>query len=74
MVVVERTEWETGEIDYDISIQDSRYDHNYTTLLGRLKSAAKILFGKPVYYSDVYINEPEKFKNFVNDMNRLCVE
>ena len=73
-VVVEKTEWEDGDIDYNISIQDSRYDHNYTTVWGRMKTAAKILFGKPVYYSDVYINEPEKFKNFVNDMSRLCVE
>ena len=74
MLVVERTVWEDGDIDYDISVQDSRYDHNYTTIWGRFKSAMKILFGKPVYYSDVYIDSPEKFRGFVEDLNRLCLE
>jgi len=73
-VVVEKTEWDDGGIDYDISVQDSRYDHNYTTVLGRIKTAAKILFGKPVYYSDVYIDKPEKYKKFVEDISALCVE
>ncbi len=37
MFVIEKTAWEDGGIDYDISIQDSRYDHNYNTLRGRIK-------------------------------------
>jgi hypothetical protein len=72
MFVVYKTEWEDGTVDYDISVQDSRYDHNYNTLWGRIKSAMKILFGKPVYYSDVYINDPEKFREFVKRLNELC--
>jgi hypothetical protein len=74
MLVVEKSEWDDGEVDYNISVQDSRYDHNYTTFWGRLKSAMKVLFGKPVYYSDVYIDEPEKFKGFVQKLNDLCQE
>jgi hypothetical protein len=60
MLVVDKTVCDDGEVDYDISVQDSRYDHNYTALWGRLKTAMKILFGKPVYYSDVYIESPER--------------
>jgi hypothetical protein len=74
MLVVDKEEWKDGEVNYNISVQDSRYDHNYTTLWGRIKSAAKILFGKPVYYSDVYIEAPEKFREFVEKLNRLCLE
>ena len=74
MFVVEKTEWDDGDVDYNISVQDSRYDHNYTTLWGRIKSAAKLLFGKPVYYSDVYIDDHEKFKEFVGQLNSLCLE
>jgi len=70
-VVVEKTEWDDGDIDYSISIQDSRYDHNYSILWGRIKTASKILFGKPVYYSDVYIDEPEKYLEFVEEMRGL---
>jgi hypothetical protein len=72
MIVVDKAEWEDGTVDYDISVQDSRYDHNYTTLWGRLKSAMKILFGKPVYYSDVYIGDTERFREFVEKLNGLC--
>jgi hypothetical protein len=72
MLVVDKTVWENGEIDYDISVQDSRYDHNYTTLWGRIKTAFKILFGKPVYYSDVYIDKPEQFEEFAGKLNTLC--
>ena len=36
MLVVDKTVWENGEIDYNITVQDSRYDHNYTTLWGRI--------------------------------------
>jgi hypothetical protein len=65
MLVVDREEWEDGEVNYNISVQDSRYDHNYTTLWGRIKSAAKVLFGKPVYYSDIYIGDSEKLREFL---------
>jgi hypothetical protein len=74
MFVVERTVWDDGEINYNITVQDSRYDHNYTTVWGRIKIALKILFGKPVYYSDVYIGEPEKFHKFVAQLDALCSE
>lgn len=71
MLVIEKTAWEDGSIDYDISIQDSRYDHNYNTLWGRIKRAVKILFGKPIYYNDVSLNGEETFNQLVEDMNRL---
>jgi hypothetical protein len=74
MLVVDREEWNDGEVNFNVSVQDSRYDHNYTTLWGRIKSAAKVLFGKPVYYSDIYIEEPEKFRGFVEKLNELCPE
>ena len=74
MFVVDRTIWNDGEISYNITVQDSRYNHNNTTIWGRLKSAFKILFGKPVYYSDVYIDNPEKFAEFVGQLNDLCVD
>jgi hypothetical protein len=72
MFVVEKSEWGEGRTNYNISVQDSRYDHNYNTLGGRLYSAMKILFGEPVYYNDVNIDNPEKFKSFVKQLNELC--
>ena len=42
MVVIEKTIWEDGDINYNLTIQDSRYDHNYNTLWGRMKRATKL--------------------------------
>ena len=72
MFVIEKTVWEDGDVDYDISIQDSRYDHNYNTVWGRIKRAVKILFSKPIYYNDVYLNGEETFQKLVRDMDELA--
>lgn len=72
MLVIEKTAWEDGDVDYNISIQDSRYDHNYNTLWGKIKRAVKILFGKPIYYNDVYMNGEEPFRKLVDNMERLA--
>ena len=74
MFVVEKTKWQDGEICYDISIQDSRYDHDYNTIFGRLRRAFKALFGKPVYFSDVYIDREDTFKQLVLDMQAMLEE
>jgi len=73
MFVVQKTIWASDDISYNITVQDSRYDHNYTTILGRIKTAFTILFGKPMCYNDVYIGDnPERFRQFVNELSELC--
>ena len=72
MLVIEKTIWEDGDINYNITIQDSRYDHNYNTLWGRMKRAAKTLFGKPIYYNDVYLDCEETFQQLAEDINNLA--
>lgn len=71
MFVIEKTMWEDGEVHYNITVQDSRYDHGYNSLWGRLKRAAKTLFGKPIYYNDVFLGGEDTFKKLVADMDRL---
>lgn len=72
MFVVERTQWEDGDTDYNISIQDSRLDHDYNTLWGRIKRACKALFGKPVYFNDLYLGSDD-YKQLVSDMQAIVV-
>jgi hypothetical protein len=74
MFVVEKTKWKDGDVSYNISIQDSRYDHDYNTVWGRLKRAAATLFGKPVCFNDVYIADEEKFKKLVSDLSELTAD
>ena len=71
MFVIEKTQWEDGDVNYNITIQDSRYDHSYNTLWGRIKRACRALFGKPVYYNDVHIENADTFKRLVDDMKNL---
>ena len=71
MFVVAKTIWEDGDINYNITIQDSRYDHNYNTLWGRIKRAGKALFGKPVYFSDVHMEDENTFRKLIKDMSDL---
>jgi len=71
MFVIDKTIWDDGDISYNISVQDSRYDHKYNTVWGRLKRAGKVLFGKSIYYNDVYIEGEERYKKLVSDMAEL---
>lgn len=71
MLVIEKDFDSDGDADYLISVQDSRYDHNYNTLWGRLKRAVKVLFGKPVYYNELCLSGEESFRKLVDDMNQL---
>jgi len=71
MFVIDKTIWKDGDISYNISIQDSRYDHNHNTVLGRIKRAVKALFGKPVYFNDVHLEGEERYIKLVSDMTEL---
>ncbi|MDR2572459.1 MAG: hypothetical protein LBD23_19485 [Oscillospiraceae bacterium] len=71
MFVIEKTIWENCDISYNITVQDSRYDHNYNTLWGRIKRAVKALLGKPVYFNDVHLEGEERYIKLVADMTEL---
>ncbi|MBD5559747.1 MAG: hypothetical protein HDQ87_05230 [Clostridia bacterium] len=71
MLVVDKSVWDDGSVDYNISIQDSRYDHGVNSLWGRLKRAFRVLFGKPVYFNDLYIDGEEKYAELVSEMQAL---
>ena len=71
MLVIDKEVFFDGEIWYNISMQDSSYNHNYNTIWGRIKRACKCLFGKPIYYNDICINESQKFLDFVSELNKM---
>ena len=72
MFVIEKTIWDDGDINYNLTIQDARYDHNFNTIWGRIKRAAKTLFGNPIYYNDVHLEGEETFLKLVKDMDALA--
>lgn len=71
MLVVEKTIWDDGDLSYNISMQDSRYDYDDGTLWGRIRNAFKVLFGKPIYYNDVSLMGDGRYRKLVADMRAL---
>lgn len=71
MFVIEKTKWEDGDVSYNITVQDSRYDHDYNTIWGRVKHACRIFLGKPVYYNDVHIENQDAFQSLIEEMKSL---
>jgi hypothetical protein len=72
MFVISKTQWEDGDINYNIMVQDSRLDDDYNTVWGRIKRAFAALFGKPVTFNDVFIREEAIFRKLIADMTALA--
>lgn len=68
--IAEKTIFSNGDIFFEISIQDGRYDHNLNTFWGRIKRAFSILLGKPVCFNEVYL-EGEDYAKLCTDMQAL---
>jgi hypothetical protein len=68
--VVERVDYTDGDTLFDVSFQDSRYTY-HSGVLERMKNAGKLLFGKPIYYSDVCFDSIERFRDWVNALTLL---
>lgn len=71
MLVIDKTIWEDGDVNYNISIQDARYDHKCNTVWGRLKRAASALFGKPVYFNDIFLPGEHDYGQLLEEMKDL---
>lgn len=71
--VLEISKWKLGDDEfwYDISVLDSRYDHEANGVWNRIRRAVKALLGKPVYFNDVTLNQ-EQFDDLISQMGGLC--
>lgn len=65
-----RYEYEDGDVDFEINIEDSYCGGYYSGIIGRFKRAWKSFFGKPVCYSGAYIENPDRVKDFL----QKCME
>ena len=61
---------EPDDTYYNISVLDSYYDHdNPNSIVGRIKRAAGVLFGKRVPFNDALITDDE-FKTLLHDLHQ----
>lgn len=56
---------------YQFSFQDSYICDEHNNIRGRIKRAFKILFGKPICYLDLYIEDKAEIKRFISDLDNM---
>jgi hypothetical protein len=72
--VVEKFKWDDGSIDYSISFCDSCTDWGLNTIWNRVKAAWNVLTVKRNVYADIYIQDENRIKEFVQHLNELVCE
>ena len=70
-IAFEKFKWADDDVTYDISVLDSRYDHEANGVLNRIRNAFKVLFGKQICYNDVSLDSDEKFDKLLEGLRRL---
>ena len=71
MLVFEKTVWDDGVQWYNVSVADSRYDHDANGILNRIRNALKVLFGQTVSWNDVFFERPEDFDELLWELDEL---
>ena len=66
-VVFSKHTWNDGDVDYEITIEDSYCGGDYMGLKGRFKRAWMAFFANPICYTGIYCEEKERVKKFLKD-------
>ena len=74
MVVFTKWSWNSGEIDYEFTIEDAYCGGNYMGIKGRFKRAWNAFWKKPIYYTGVFCEDGERMKKFLKDCLDLMEE
>lgn len=70
-IAFEKFKWADDDVTYDISVLDSRYDHEANGVLNRIRNAFKVLFGKQICYNDVSLDGDERFDELLEELRKL---
>lgn len=66
-LVLTRYDWDDGDVDFEITIEDSYCGGTCVGLAGRFKRAWHAFRAKPITYSGVYITDPRRLLKFLQD-------
>lgn len=66
-VVFSKFEWNDGDVDYELSIEDAYCCGDYMGIKGRFKRAWKAFWAKPLCYNSVYCQDPDRMRKFLED-------
>lgn len=68
--VFARYDWEPGDTDYALSIQDAYCGSSHMGIIGRFKRAWHAFWAKPICYAEVFCDDGERMKKFLEE----CLE
>lgn len=66
-LVLTRYDWDDGDVDFEITIEDAYCGGTCAGLAGRFKRAWHAFWAKPITYSGVYITDPKRLLKFLRD-------
>lgn len=70
-LVLSRYDWDDGDVDFEITIEDAYCGGTCVGLTGRFKRAWHAFRAKPISYAGVWITEPERLVKFLRDSTAL---
>lgn len=70
-MVVKKFVWCREDVNYSLCIEDSYYDSNINGIFGRIKRAIGVLFGKPVAFNEVFIDDDDAFDRIMDEFAEL---
>ena len=70
-VEVDKFKWDDGDINYNIAFCDSCTNWGMNTLWQRFKAAGYMLTRKKVSHADIWIEDEERMREFVEQLREL---
>lgn len=65
MLEFSRIEWSRDDVDYEVSIKDSYCGGDYRGIIDHFRRAWRAFWGKPIYYTSIYVDDPARVKEFL---------
>ena len=68
-----RCDFADGSTNYEINIVDSYCGYDFMSTKNRFKRAWKAFWAKPVCYTGIYVEEPERVQKFLQECYSLTL-
>lgn len=66
-VVFNRYDYHDGDVGYEINIEDNYCGGDYMGIKGRFRRAWHAFWAKPIYYTGIYVDDPDRILSFFDD-------
>ena len=74
VAVFTRYDWDDGDKNFEISIEDSYCGGDFMGIAGRFKRAWRAFWARPICYNSVYCEDETRMRKFLEDCLNLMNE